>query len=118
MFDDAGGPLPADDFAQPIFDATLYDGERYGVVIDNHGWGMWVNNDLLEAAGLDPNVPPQTGQEFIDYSIALTLDENGLHPNEEGFDADKIVHHLDIELGHDRAEGAQRQDVQLAIVGE
>lgn len=91
MFDTAGGPLPADDFAQPIFDATLYNDQRYGVVIDNHGWGMWVNNDLFEAAGLDSTVPPANAQEFIDYATALTLDANGKHPNEDGFDPENIV---------------------------
>ena len=91
MFDTNGGPLPADDFAQPIFDATLYEGQRYGVVVDNHGWGMWVNNDLFEAAGLDPSVPPANGEEFIEYAKALTLDANGLTPNDEGFDPENIV---------------------------
>ena len=91
LFDYAGGPLPADDFAEPIFSATLYDGTRYGVVIDNHGWGMWVNNDLFEAAGLDPAVPPATPEEFLEYATLLTLDANGLHPNEEGFDPENIV---------------------------
>lgn len=90
MFDTAGGPLPADDFADPIWSATLYEGKRYGVVIDNHGWGMWVNNDLFEAAGLDPSVPPADGEEFIEYATKLTIDANGLHPDEEGFDPDNV----------------------------
>lgn len=91
MFDYAGGPLPAADFAEPIFSATVYNGVRYGVVIDNHGWGMWFNNDLFEAAGLDPSVPPANGEEFIEYATQLTLDANGKHPNEEGFDPENVV---------------------------
>jgi ABC-type glycerol-3-phosphate transport system substrate-binding protein len=90
MFDTTIGPLPADDFAEPIFGETLYEGTRYGVVIDNHGWGMWVNNDLFEAAGLDPSVPPADGEEFIEYATQLTLDANGLHPDEGGFDPDNV----------------------------
>ena len=91
MFDYAGGPLPADDFAEPIFSATVYDGTRYGVVIDNHGWGFWVNNELFEAAGLDPTVPPANAEEFIEYATKLTIDANGLHPDEEGFDPNNVV---------------------------
>jgi ABC-type glycerol-3-phosphate transport system substrate-binding protein len=91
MFDYAGGPLPADDFAEPIFSATLYEGVRYGVVIDNHGFNMWVNNDLLEAAGIDPTARPENAEQFLEYAIKLTLDANGLHPDEDGFDAENIV---------------------------
>lgn len=91
MFDTAGGPLPAADFAEPIFSATVYNGTRYGVVIDNHGWGMWVNNALFEAAGLDPSVPPKNAEEFIEYATKLTIDANGKHPNEEGFDPTNVV---------------------------
>jgi ABC-type glycerol-3-phosphate transport system substrate-binding protein len=91
LFDTAGGPLPADDFLEPIFSQTIYEGTRYGVVVDNHGWGMWVNNDLFEAAGLDPSVPVADVDEFIEYATLLTLDANGLHPDEEGFDPDNVV---------------------------
>jgi ABC-type glycerol-3-phosphate transport system substrate-binding protein len=91
MFDYEGGPLPADDFAPPIFEATVYEGVRYGVVVDHHGWGMWVNNDLFEAAGLDPTVQPQNAEEFLEYATRLTLDANGLNPDQEGFDPANIV---------------------------
>jgi ABC-type glycerol-3-phosphate transport system substrate-binding protein len=35
-------------------------------------------------------VPPADAEEFIEYATLLTLDANGLHPDEEGFDPDNV----------------------------
>ncbi|MCB0136689.1 MAG: extracellular solute-binding protein, partial [Caldilineaceae bacterium] len=57
---------------------------------DNHGWLLWYNTKLMEDAGLDPNVLPANGAEFIEVAQKLTTDVNGKHPNEEGFDKDNV----------------------------
>jgi len=79
------------DFAPASLEAVKYNGETYGVMFDNHGWGTWVNNALFKAAGLDPAARPNNFDEFIVMAQALTLDANGKHPNEEGFDENNIV---------------------------
>jgi len=92
MFDSAGGTLPAADFAQPSFDATKFEGKRYGVLLDNHGFGTWVNLNLFKNAGVpEDTAPPKNADEFIALATKLTLDKNGKHPNEAGFDAANVT---------------------------
>jgi len=79
------------DFAPASLEAVKYNGDTYGVMFDNHGWSTWVNNALFEAAGLDPAKRPNNFDEFLALAQKLTLDANGKHPNEDGFDADNIV---------------------------
>lgn len=54
---------------------------------------LYINVDMFEEAGVplpDPNTP-LTWDELIEIGTALTVDANGLHPDEEGFDANNIV---------------------------
>lgn len=94
LFDTNGGPLVAEDFAQPAFDYTSYEGQRYGVLLDNHGFGTWVNLNAFDRAGVSRDraeTPPASAEELIDLARQLTLDENGNHPGDEGFDVDNVV---------------------------
>ena len=86
-----GGTIPDDDFFPQTYDALLYEGKRYGVPVDVHGWGVWINRALFEEAGLDPDTPPANAEEFLAMARQLTLDENGNHPGDEGFDPDNVV---------------------------
>lgn len=90
FFASGGGALPEDDYPEFVLDALYYEGDIYGVPIDIHGWGIWANADLLEEAGIDPNDPPETSEELIDYAARLTVDANGNHPGDEGFDPDSV----------------------------
>jgi multiple sugar transport system substrate-binding protein len=51
------------------------------------------NPDALEKAGIEPATPedPWTWQELIDNGKLLTLDANGKHLGEEGFDPAQVV---------------------------
>lgn len=89
LLDTNGGPLPAKDFSG--LDGTLYDGQHYGVLFDNHGFGTWVNKGLFDKAGMDATNPPSSPDEFIKWAQELTLDANGKHPNEDGFDPNNVV---------------------------
>ena len=53
MFDE--GVLPKDDFSPALIDALTFDGNIWTVPFDNYGVGVYVNLDLLEQAGIDPN---------------------------------------------------------------
>lgn len=90
LYASGGGPLPDEDFKPELLARLEFEGIRYGVPLDNLGWGIWINRDLFEAAGLDPNRPPTNGAELIEMAQQLTVDANGRHPNEEGFDPTNV----------------------------
>ncbi|MHB8626913.1 MAG: extracellular solute-binding protein [Aggregatilineales bacterium] len=92
LYDTNGGPIPAKDFGADQLAATVVDGKHYGVLFDNHGFGTWVNLNLFKSAGVDANTAyPKTADEFVKLATSLTLDKNGKHPNDAGFDANNIV---------------------------
>lgn len=84
------GTLNKDDFNPEVINAITYEGETMAVPFDNHGWLLWYNTKLMEDAGLDPDVLPKNGEEFIEMAQLLTTDVNGLHPTDDGFDPDNV----------------------------
>lgn len=84
------GTLNKSDFNENLINAITVNGQTMAVPFDNHGWLLWYNTKLMEEAGLDPNVLPKNGAEFIEVAQKLTKDVNGRHPNEEGFDKDNV----------------------------
>ncbi len=90
-YDVGGGSIPADDFAQPGFDGAKVGDAIYGVELDNHGRGAFVNVDHFEAAGLDPNAYPANYDELIAMLQQLTLDANGNNAASADFDSENIV---------------------------
>lgn len=92
LYDTNGGPIPMKDFDPKQLAQTVVDGKHYGVLFDNHGFGTWVNLNLFKTANVDPATPyPTTGDAFIKLAQSLTLDKNGKHPTDSGFDANNIV---------------------------
>jgi multiple sugar transport system substrate-binding protein len=58
--------------------------------------GIYYNKDLLKKAGIteypkDLSWNPKDGGSFVQFLQKLTLDKNGKHPNEAGFDPKSIV---------------------------
>lgn len=80
-----------DQFNDVLIEQITVEGETMAVPFDNHGWLLWVNEKVIEDAGLDPAVLPTNGAEFIDWAQQVTTDVNGLHPNEDGFDPDNVA---------------------------
>lgn len=60
--------LKEGDFAPTVWNAGLYNNQRFGIPLDVHPLGFYYNKGLMEKAGLDPNNPPQTRD---DYEAAL-----------------------------------------------
>ncbi|HKH48440.1 MAG TPA: ABC transporter substrate-binding protein, partial [Thermoanaerobaculia bacterium] len=60
--------LKESDFAPLVWNAGIYNNQRYGIPLDMHPFGLYYNKSLMEQAGLDPNNPPQTRE---DYEAAL-----------------------------------------------
>ena len=60
-------------------DIGVYEGVRYGIPQEAGNFQqLYINVDMFEAAGLDPNSPPQTFEELKEMAKKLTqYDENG-----------------------------------------
>ncbi len=84
------GLIPEDDFVPSFQEKITFDGVPYGMLLDNHGWGLYYNTKLIKDAGLNPERLPNNGDEYIEWCLKLTTDENGKHPDEDGFDPDKV----------------------------
>jgi multiple sugar transport system substrate-binding protein len=56
------------DFADVVWKAGEYNGKRYGIPLDVHPLGFFYNKAVMQKAGLDPEKPPTTADE---YSAAL-----------------------------------------------
>lgn len=82
--------LGKDQFNENLIGQITVDGATMAVPFDNHGWLLWYNTALMEKGGLDPNVLPTNGEEFIAMAQAVTTDVNGKHPTEEGFDPENV----------------------------
>ncbi|QBD76945.1 extracellular solute-binding protein [Ktedonosporobacter rubrisoli] len=47
-------------------------GKIYGIPVTGYALGIWYNRKLFKAAGLDPDKPPTTWEEFRGYAKQLT----------------------------------------------
>jgi len=56
--------LKEGDFAPLVWQAGIYNNQRYGIPLDMHPLGFYYNKSMMEQAGLDPNKPPQTREEY------------------------------------------------------
>lgn len=63
-----------DDFGDTVREMSAWNGQIYGIPFDIHPLALYYNVDMVEAAGLDPNNPPKTGEEFMTWATALTTD--------------------------------------------
>jgi multiple sugar transport system substrate-binding protein len=78
---------------------TMYKGKQYAVPLDVHMHGLFYNKDLFGKAGLSE--APKTGEEWIAMAQKLTVDKNGKHPNESGFDENNITQYgLGFNMNH------------------
>jgi len=78
-----------DNYLPSAWDANIYKGALYGIPLDLHMHGLYYNTDLFEEAGIE--APPTTGEELLEVGRKLTVDANGKHPGEDGFDPENIV---------------------------
>jgi ABC-type glycerol-3-phosphate transport system substrate-binding protein len=87
-----GGWFPQDDLSEVTYNGMIYQGVPYGIPLDNHGRGLWINVGHFEAAGLDPNMdPPTTFEGWVELFQQLTLDANGNNAASPDFDPENVV---------------------------
>lgn len=94
MLLDSGDMFKGD--SQPIETVAFkYDGKTVAYSSANEIIILYYNKDMFDAAGVA--YPPTkvedawTWDEFVAASKKLTVDSNGKHPDEEGFDANSIT---------------------------
>jgi multiple sugar transport system substrate-binding protein len=78
------------DFAKAAWDGTIYKGTQYAFPLDLHMHAVYYNANMLAAANITPPTDWITKTQFLDMVTALTVDQNGKHPNESGFDANNV----------------------------
>lgn len=57
--------LKESDFVPVVWNAGEYNGKRYGIPLDIHPLGLYYNKSVMEKAGLDPDEPPQTRDDYM-----------------------------------------------------
>jgi multiple sugar transport system substrate-binding protein len=70
------------DYVDYIWDIANIDGKQYGIPLDNTLLGIYYNKDLFREAGLDPENPPETLEEF--EAAAEALSEIGVYAYHPG----------------------------------
>ncbi len=91
-YSDKGGFFPVDDIS-PITRAGMdYQGVTYGIPLDNHGRGLWINKDAFKKAGVDPEMTPPTNYaDWVALFQKLTLDTNGKNAADPAFDPKSVA---------------------------
>jgi multiple sugar transport system substrate-binding protein len=64
-------------FSDAALNGMTVGGHRYGVPMISFGLMLFYNKDMFEAAGLDPEAPPTTWEEWQAAIVALSKDEDG-----------------------------------------
>jgi multiple sugar transport system substrate-binding protein len=57
--------LTEGDFSPPVWKAGVYHDARYSIPLDVHPLGMFYNKSVLQTAGLDPEKPPTTADDYM-----------------------------------------------------
>lgn len=65
------------DFNPTTLELGTVDGQIYGLPWSTEAMSLVYNKDMFRAAGLDPENPPKTWAEMVEYAQKLTIDTNG-----------------------------------------
>ncbi len=77
--------IKGEDYVAALWEGGVYNGIRYLVPLDSHMWGTWYNKDIFEEAGLDPESPPDTREDFEAASEAIAATgKYAFHPADLG----------------------------------
>jgi ABC-type glycerol-3-phosphate transport system substrate-binding protein len=74
----ASPEISKDKFFPGAWDSNLYEGKMYGIPFDVDVWEeLYYNRDMFEEVGLDPDKPPETWDDLLEYGKALTDPKKG-----------------------------------------
>ncbi len=74
-----------------IWSQGAYGGKQYGLPFLQIGISFIWNKAHFKTAGLDPEKPPKTWDELVAFGKKLTIDKNGKHSDEAGFDPKNVT---------------------------
>jgi multiple sugar transport system substrate-binding protein len=72
-----------------------YQGKQYALPWGSDTYALYWNKDLFEQAGLDPETPPKTMEEMLEYADKLTKRDADGHITQLGFVPDFSWSHLE-----------------------
>jgi sn-glycerol 3-phosphate transport system substrate-binding protein len=75
---DKDGKAYMDDMVPAFMGNSKLNGKTWGVPFQRSTVVMYYNKDLFKAAGLDPNKPPKTWAELVEYGKKLTKPDGSL----------------------------------------
>jgi len=77
--------VQANSLNEMIRKAPYIDGACYGIVSDAAWQALYYNKDHFREVGLDPEHPPETWDELLDYAERLTIRDEAGDPVRTGF---------------------------------
>jgi len=81
-------------FVAPEYERSIYKGRWFGIGFCALAGHMYYNAEILAAEGIEPpsNDPAEawSWDDFLTYANQLTIDLNGQHPSDPGFDPENI----------------------------
>ncbi len=87
-----GGFFPGDDVSKSTLAGMTFEGTPYGIPLDNHGRGLWINLGAFEKAKVDPDLAqPTTYDGWVALFQKLTIDKNGKNAAAADFDKENVV---------------------------
>lgn len=92
----AGGEVDTDDIIPATMEQCQYQGSQYCFPWGTDTYALFWNKDLFEEAGLDPEQPPQTLEELVEYAQKLTVVEEDGTISQVGFIPDFSWSHLGV----------------------
>jgi multiple sugar transport system substrate-binding protein len=87
----ASAGIDTADFYTGPLDQFRFDAKLWGIPDTASPDVVFFNRTMFEAAGIDEPTDDWTLDDMRTAAIALTLDDEGRHPGDAGFDADNIV---------------------------
>lgn len=91
--------LDKDDFIQSYLDYCSEGDKLYFVPFQVVGYYMYWNKDLFEAAGLDPEAPPTTWEEWQTYAEKITDESKNVYGSGISYDYPYQIAHMMQRLG-------------------
>lgn len=79
-----------DDYFENSLKPFTYNGKIFGLPWLEQPVMLYVNKDLFDKANIPYPTTDWTWNDFLDAAKKLTVDANGKHPGEDGFDAKNI----------------------------
>jgi len=79
------------DFYENVIKDSSWKGALYMIPTDVSSTPIIYNKDMFIAAGLDPEKPPTTWDEFLSDCEVLTIDDKGHHFGEPDFNSEKVI---------------------------